>query len=208
MNSDCLLKITKSNLRHNFLPYALLSAALILLAPVIFGLCELDRQLSALPLEMYLSLTGMFVLTPVFMPEQNTEIRDTVRSKRMDCTEVYLIRSSYSLLFMALIIGGFTLYMHHMNCDVDKWHFISGYGAALFLGSVGFFVSGVSGNTVAGFMASSVVYIANFGMGKKFGDLCIFTISYHTNGRIWVLYAVSAVLIITALIADRYKKSI
>ena len=206
MNSDCLLRITKSNLRHNFLPYALLSVALILLAPVIFGLCELDRQLSAQPLEMYLSLAGMFVLTPVFKPEQNVEIRDTVRSKRMDCTSVYIIRLLYSLLFMVLLIGGFTLYMHYRNCDVDKWHFISGYGAALFLGSVGFFVSGVSGNTVAGFMAASVMYMANFGMGRKLGDLCIFTISYCTNGRLWVIYAVSLLLILTGLGGERIRK--
>ena len=66
--------IAKSNLRHNFAPHFLLALVLLLLTPVLFGVANLDRTASAVPLEVFVSLTGIILLTPVFQPEQNPEI--------------------------------------------------------------------------------------------------------------------------------------
>ena len=76
------LNITAINLKHNSAPHLLLAMIIALLTPVIFGISSLNAQEAAQPLEMFLSLTGIVLLTPIFLPEQNENIRDLVRSKR------------------------------------------------------------------------------------------------------------------------------
>ena len=77
-----ILRIIKINLRHNFLPHLLIAVLIAFLTPAAFQISALDFRSSAQPLEMLLSLSGAVLFTPVFLPEQNVGIRDTVRSKR------------------------------------------------------------------------------------------------------------------------------
>ncbi|MDE5834266.1 MAG: hypothetical protein K2H26_01955, partial [Ruminococcus sp.] len=79
-----LRKILLVNLKHNFLPHFILAIAVAVLTPVVFSISSLDSRNSAQPLEMLLLFTGTILLTPVFLPEQNPEVRDVIRSKKTD----------------------------------------------------------------------------------------------------------------------------
>ena len=78
------IKILSENLKHNFLVHFILAVIIAVLTPVVFSISSLDARASAQPLEMILPFIGVILLTPVFLPEQNKEIRDVIRSKKTD----------------------------------------------------------------------------------------------------------------------------
>ena len=73
-----VLEIAKINLRHNALLSIGVAVLLCLVTPFLIGTANLDRNSAAMPLEMFVSLIGIVLLTPVFQPEQNEEIDDLV----------------------------------------------------------------------------------------------------------------------------------
>ena len=81
MEFELWSKIIKINLRYNFLPHLVTALIIVLLAPVVFETDSLDAKLSAQPLEMFLCLAGAILFTPIFLPEQDENIRDLIRSK-------------------------------------------------------------------------------------------------------------------------------
>ena len=85
MESEFLAKIVKINLRHNFLQHLFAAIGIVILTPVIFETSSLDGKLAAQPLEMFLCLSGAILFTPIFLPEQDENIRDLIRSKRTNC---------------------------------------------------------------------------------------------------------------------------
>lgn len=172
-------KIVRINLRHNFLPHFLIAVAVAILTPAVFSISSLDFQSSARPLEMLLCMTGTVLLTPVFLPEQNENIRDVIRSKRVDYLSVCLIRTVYSTAALAAIIGAFVFVMKLCECSVTLAHFGAGFSSAFFLGAVGLAFAKLGGSPTVGYMASMIYYMMNF-IGSKLGSFWLFTVS---NGR-------------------------
>lgn len=173
-----ILRIIKINLRHNFLPHLFIAVLIAVLTPAAFQISALDFRSSAQPLEMLLSLSGAVLFTPVFMPEQNVGIRDTVRSKKADHIGIYALRAAYSAVFLAVLIGIFVVIMKLLECNVTVSHFAAGYASAMFLGAVGFAFAGISGSATAGYMAAMMYYIANFGMKDKLGIFFLFNMYF------------------------------
>ena len=99
MKLSCYLSCLFINLKRNSLPHILAAAALTASVPLVFCLTSLTEPLAAQPLEMYLSLTGTLLLTPIFLPEQNAEIRDTVRMRKMSYAPYshYRVGAAYAL---------------------------------------------------------------------------------------------------------------
>ncbi|MBD5159326.1 MAG: hypothetical protein HDT23_03685 [Ruminococcus sp.] len=168
-------KILSVNLRHNFLIHFLLAILVAFLTPVVFSINALDSRASAQPLETLLSFTGTIILTPVFLPEQNPEIRDVIRSKKTNYLTVCIIRVIYSVLAIMLVTGMFVLVMRHNECDVTYRHFIGGFASSLFMGTIGFTVAGLSNSVSAGYMASMVYYASNIGLKDKLGICYLFS---------------------------------
>ncbi len=111
-------EIAKINLRHNGIFSISAAAILCLITPVLIGTASLDQRDAALVLEMFLSLTGAIVLTPIFQPEQNEEIDDLVSSKYHSVIRIYLVRAVYSVLATGLLITAFSLYMAARGCVI------------------------------------------------------------------------------------------
>lgn len=168
-------KILSVNLKHNFLIHFILAIAVAFLTPVVFSISALDSRASAQPLEMLLSFIGTIILTPVFLPEQNPEIRDVIRSKKTSYLTVCIIRVIYSVVAIMLITGIFVLVMRHNECDVTYKHFIGSFASSLFMGTVGFTVAGLSNSVSAGYMASMVYYASNIGLKDKLGICYLFS---------------------------------
>ena len=200
IRSTC--KILSVNLRHNFIPHLIIALVIALITQGLFGIASLNAREAARPLEQLLSLAGTVLLTPIFLPEQNENIRDLIRSKRTDYLAVCLVRLIYSIFFLAMIIGIFTFIMQCSESEVTLRHFVGGFCSALFLGSLGFFFAGISRNTILGYMVSMIYFITNFALRKELRGFYLFSMSagsftekYWLLGGSMVLYAAAFALL-------------
>ncbi len=190
------LEIAKKNLRHNSLLSIAAAVMLCLITPLLIGRANLDLNSAAMPLEMFVSLIGIVLLTPVFQPEQNEEIYDLVSSKYCNIGKVYLIRTLYSVVVVILLICLFTVYMQAQGSDVTIILVFGTVANAIFLGSMGMLTSALTGNTVIGYMPPFLYYALNIGMGPKLGSFYLFSMTVgNFRAKIWLLAA--GVLMIT-----------
>ncbi len=194
------------NLKHNLRLSVLVSVAIVLLAPVIFGTANLDRKASAVPLEMFVSLIGIVLLTPVYQPEQNEELDDLVSSKSMSQTRVCLIRVLCAAAILTALIGLFCVYLGFRSCDVSLLSAAGTVANAVFLGSLGMMTAALSGSTVIAYMIPMVYYTLNYGMGARLGHYWLFSISVEDYAPKAWLFLTGIVLIAGSLAVKRLKR--
>lgn len=201
-----VLEIAKINLRHNSLLSIAVAAVLCLLVPLLIGTSNLDQKSAAMPLEMFVSLIGIVLLTPVFQPEQNEEINDLVSSKYCSTERVYLIRTVYSVAAAVLLIAIFTVYMKMRTCDVTPVMALGTVADAIFLGSIGMLTSALTGNTVIGYMPPLLYYALNIGMGPKLGSFYLFSMAIGDyKAKIW-LFAAGVVMMAASLLYQKIRR--
>jgi len=134
------------------------------------GTKNLDQNQVAKIVESYLSLCGVILLIPVFMPEINKDIRDLVASKKESMIMLYFIRIIWAVLFIMVIGCCFLLYLKWGNCIFDLGElFYTMMANALFLGGMGMFIFALSDQVVFAYMIPLMYYVGNFG-GRKFWE--------------------------------------
>ena len=206
MVSGCLAKVVCSDARHNFLFHYLAAVALAVITTFIFGLSELDERLAAQPLEIMLPLTGVILMTPVFMPEQNDDIRDVIRSKKTSYLGICFIRLISSAVILTVVTAVFMFYMKSQDSEVTARMFRGSVVTSLALGSIGFFTSAVSDNTIVGYMAAIMYYLCNFVMKDKLDRFYLFSMmSGSFEEKRWLL-GMAAVLVVSGFIYRRAVK--
>ncbi len=204
-----VLEIAKINLRHNSRLSIAVAAVLCLLVPLLIGTSNLDQKSAAMPLEMFVSLIGIVLLTPVFQPEQNEEINDLVSSKYCSTERVYLIRTVYSVTAAVLLIAIFTVYMKMRSCDVMLVMALGTAADAVFLGSIGMLTSALTGNTVIGYMPPLLYYALNIGMGPKLGSFYLFSMAIGDyKAKIWLFVAGVAMMAASLLYQKIRRRTI
>lgn len=196
------LLIAAANLRRNFLAHIVLSVLLLLITPAIFGIANLDAKTAAIPLEMFVALMGTVLLTPVFLPEQQKEIRELVESRYTGQNSICLVRIAIGILTLLLLISGFVLYMKLNGCEFEVLPFILGtFAGALFLGALGLFSYGVSDSIVTGYMVPMVYYMLNMFSGSEhLGKLYLFSMARGSFKEKYWLFGTGVLLIILALL--------
>lgn len=200
------LEIAKTNLRHNSLFSIAAAVMLCLITPLLIGTANLDRNSAAMPLEMFVSLIGILLLTPVFQPEQNEEIHDLVSSKYCSTEKVYLIRTLYTVGVVVLLICLFVVYMQTQGSDVTMIQVFGAAADAIFLGSMGMLTSALTGNTVIGYMPPFLYYALNIGMGPKLGNFYLFSMTVgNFRAKIWLL-AAGALMIIVSMLYQIFRR--
>lgn len=193
-------QIAKANLRHNFLPHFLLSILLLILTPVLFGISSLDSKASAVPLEVFISLSGVLLLTPIFQPEQDPTIDEIISSKYINNTYVYLIRIAYSLGSLVMLISIFSLYMKGNASDITLPLYLGAIATAMFLGSIGLLTASLFGNVTVSYMVPIIYYALNFG-GNHLGNFYLFSMTRgEFKPKIW-LFVGSLICIILSIYA-------
>lgn len=196
--------ILKVNLRYQFPGPALAALALLVLTGLVFNLNALESAAVAKPLELLLIWIGPAVLVPVFGPEQNPEIRDVVRTRRIDYLQVCVLRIGYSALTVALLSALFTGMMKAGESQVLPYHLWGSICSALLLGAVGMAVAGISGNTAAGFMVCMLYYLASYGMKNKLGVFSLFSMTGGMmSGKGWQLLAAFLLTVLTVAVMRR-----
>lgn len=175
----------------------------MLLTPVLFGITNLDSKATAVPLEMLISIIGIVLLVPIFQPEQDGEIKDTVSSKYVDCTYIYLIRVVYSIIGIIVLVSAFTLFMLFCGCEITSSLIFGTIADAMFLGAIGLLTSAVTNNLPVSFMVSLLYYVINITMKSKLGMLNIFAMmSGDYKPNLW-LFAASIILIVASILIKR-----
>lgn len=193
--------ILKEQLKHNTFWQVLICAAMLLLSPLVLGIRNLDQIQSAKVLEMYVALIGIVLLTPIFQPEQNPDVRDLIHSKYTKITTIYGIRAVIGIVISMICVFLYMEVMKAGNCEMEVGKYYFGVMAeVLAFGGFGILAYALGDNLVIGYMAPMVYYIAAYGAGVKhlkkfypFGML----IDYETK---YVLFITGIVCIVLGIV--------
>lgn len=162
------LQIEKVNLKYHIPLHILISVLMLLVSPLLMGVANLGAQDTAKVLEMYAALIGIVLLPPVFLPEQDHDIRDLVYTKYVNGAVVYLIRLFGNVLLLAVLLGLYVGLLKYQGCEFPEVKYFFGTLAQmLFMGGLGIFFYGLCDNLVIGYMVPIVYYIAAIGSGQK-----------------------------------------
>lgn len=188
--------IARSNLKRNAAPHLLLAVLLTALAPVLFGITELDATAAAIRLERFVALIGIVLLVPIFAPEQERDIRDLTETKPVSQTGIMLVRLCTAVLAMLAMIAGFACAMAWSGSEFPFIRYVLGtFCGALFLGSLGLFAYGVSQLPVAGYMLALIYYVLNTGSDKYVGKLYLFSMTKGSFEEKYALLGASVLLL-------------
>ena len=169
------LKLGSSFLRKQYLPHLLITALFCVMSGFFVSFRNLSPEQAAKVMEMFVIFTGILLLTPLFMPEQNTQIWLLEKSKKTSLWQLYLVRILEAVILLAVIVTVFisVLYMGDSEFTVGKlW--MGSFCEIFFLGAVGFFVSAVTNQVILGYMAAVIYFITNIGGSRYFGKLALF----------------------------------
>ena len=197
-------------LKIDFKRYALFpmatAAALCLLAPLLMGTAQLNRISAAIPLELVISLVGVVLLTPVFLPEQQTKNNRFPTAQSYGRAKLYLIRIIYSVAAVVLLIGLFAGYMKTQGSDVTLVLTLGTVADAVFLGSLGMLTSSLTGDTAVGYIPPVLYYALNIAVGPKLGGFYLFTMTVgNYQAKIW-FFAAGLLIITVSLILQKLRK--
>lgn len=162
-------QIEKTNLKYHVPLHLLVCILLLGISPLLMGVANLSAEDTAKVLERYVALIGIIMLTPIFLPEQDREIRELVYAKYMKSAQVYLIRLFGNLAILAVFLGVYIFMLWKNQCEfpVPEYYF-GALAEMLFFGGLGLGFYGISDNLVIGYMAPIVYYIAAVGGGDKY----------------------------------------
>lgn len=190
--------ILKTNLRHQFILPFLSAAGILFITASVFPITALKGADVGRPIEFLLPFVGAALLTPVFLPEQDKGIWDVIASKKMNTSVIYLVRLLYSSAALVVLELLFIGLLYWNECEVHWYHIYGGIASAFFLGSIGFMVSGLSGNTILGYMAVVIYYLACYGMKKYLGVFWLFRMSAGIEtGKGWLFAGGAAMIALT-----------
>lgn len=201
-------QIEKVNLKYHIPLHVLVCILLLAVSPFFMGVANLPAEDTAKVLERYAALTGIVMITPVFLPEQDQNLRELVYAKYMDSAAVYLVRLLGNTLLLACILGVyiFMLYVGGCSFPVLKY-FLGTLAEMLFLGGLGFCFYGMADHLVAGYMAPMAYYMAALGSGDRYLKLLYpFSMSAGSYTEKYCLFAGAVVLIAAGMFFRCRKK--
>lgn len=199
------LSVGSSFLRRQYLPHLLVTLLLCIMSGFFVSFQNLSPEQAAKVMEMFVIFTGILLFTPLFMPEQNREIWLLEKSKQTSLWQLYLVRILEALVLLAVIVTVFIgiLSLGNSEFEVGKlW--LGSFVEILYLGAVGFFVSGITNQVVLGYMVSVLYFVGNIGGSKYFGKLALFQMMKGDFAFIpWMM--AGAVILLVAGIVIREK---
>ena len=158
---------------------------------------NLTQAQAAQVMEMYVVLTGIVLFTPLFLPEQDKEIWRLEQSKVSPMWKLYLLRALSAFAVQAAVITVFVGILAFKNDGLAAGVLWRGsFCQALFLGSLGYFVSALTNQAVLGYMISILYYAANVGVSERLGCLGLFQMMRGKAG--FELPMLGAALVLTA----------
>jgi len=171
------VQIIKSNLKNNLFPHLILTLLLFLLTPAIFSISHLNARAAAAPMETFVALCGMLLLTPIYYPEQKGVINETVEAKYVNHLWIIFLRFLTAWVLTALAILLFAGIMLYCGSTITGRLILGTFASAIFLGALGMLTSCISENIAVGYMIPVIYYAFNFAMGPKLGNFYLFSLT-------------------------------
>ncbi len=201
------LKAGSSFVRRQYMPHLLLAFLFCLMSGFFVSFQNLEASQAAKVMEMYFTFTGIILLTPLFLPEQNKEIWLLERSKAMPLWRLYLIRILLAVILLAAVVTFFIQLMQGSGSVFPRGQLWWGsFTEIVFLGSIGCFVSAVTNQVILGYMVSVFYFMANIGASKYLGKFALFQMMKGEYGFVPVMFAAALVLLAGGiLLRERVK---
>ena len=186
-----------------------LAAALLfsLLAPVIMGMEALNQYQAGQILDVYFSLLGIVLLTPLFMPEQNMDIRDLLASREYPLRNIQLLRLLQAVVILAVLNLLVLFQMKLGECTFPfGTYFCCAMANCVFLGGLGIFAYGITDHLVIAYMIPVFYYICCYGAGQKYlGKFYLFSLmTGDLENKIWL--GTAGILLTAAGVVIRNRK--
>lgn len=201
------LKIGTVNVKHNLGLHILVCVLLALLAPLFMGTRNLQQADVAKIMEVYLSLIGIILLVPVFLPDMNRDIRDLIYSKKEPMPVLHFIRVLEALVVMAVIGILFLTLLKSEDCQFDLGNMLYTLMAnGIFLGGMGMFAFAVFDQPVFAYMIPLVYYVMNYGAGKdKLGKFWLFSMQAGSIEEKHYLISFGIIFVVSAIVVGKVK---
>lgn len=199
------LSIWNVNLKYNMFTHIIITILLSLISPFIIGLENLDQYQTAKVLELFVGLFGIILFIPVFIPDQNRNIRDLIESKKEDISLLHIVRFLQAMLCLGAIVSIFLFYLKAEQCSFEfSKYFFGTIANCLFLGGMGMFFFSIFDNLVIAYMVPILYYIMNYGAGGKYlGKFYLFSMM---NGSILNKYYLLVCGLVLIVISIMYRK--
>lgn len=184
-----ILSIEKEHFKNHFAGHLTAGVLFCLLAPVIVGMEALNQYQAGQILDMYFSLLGIVLLTPLFMPEQNKDIRDLLASKEYPVRNVQLLRLLQAGLVLAVLNLLVLFQMKLGECAFPFGiYFLCAMASCIFLGGLGILAYGITDNLAIAYMMPVFFYICCYGSGEKYlGKFYLFSLMQgNMENKIWL----------------------
>ncbi len=203
---ETCVEIGKVNLKYHLSRHLLIAAAFLVMSPLLISVRNLEPAQTAQSLEMYAALIGIILLVPIFLPDQDKNIRDLTAAKYTPPLKVQMVRLAESFIFLVLLLGAFTLYLKTGGCEFPVLEMYAGVlSEALFLGGLGIAAYGLSDNVIIGYMIPIVYYAVNFSGDKYLKNFYLFSMMQDRyEPKIWL--ACAGVVLICAGLGVRQIK--
>ena len=128
-------QIEKVNLKYHIPLHILVCVLLLGVSPLLMGVANLSAEDTAKVLERYTALIGIVMLTPVFLPEQDRNLRELVSARYTDCAAVYLVRVLGNVFVLACLLGMYIFMLYYNQCSFPAVkYFLGTLAEMLFFG--------------------------------------------------------------------------
>lgn len=199
-------QIAKVSLKYNLLPHVFLCACFFFVAPAIMGIENLNVYQTAQILEVFVSLLGIILFIPQFLPDQDNDIKDLIESKKESVLKIQTIRFFVALLSLSFFLLIFLLRFKYGGCTfVFRTFFYGTMANCIFLGGLGILIYGFVDNVAVAYMVPILYYILNYGAGKKLGNFYLFSMARGSYDEKKYLL-ITGVLMVVCGIGVRVKK--
>jgi hypothetical protein len=195
------LQLFRVNLKIACRSNILIAVLLLALTPIIFSISNLDFTSAVRICEQFVALIGVIILVPVFSPEEESGIRETVEAKYTSQLYIYIIRIIMAVTAIAALIslGIFILLMYGGSFKAGI--LLAGtFATALFLGTLGLFAA-ASRQIAAGYMVPIVYFILDMmTKGKYTKNFYLFSLMNNSFREKYHLLGAAVILIVMALL--------
>ncbi|HKL98283.1 MAG TPA: ABC transporter permease [Mobilitalea sp.] len=197
------LKITEKNLSITLIINVFMSLMFLMIIPIFFGINDLERIDSLKILEQFVSIIGIILLTPIFRPEGNKDIREVIESKYTSQTAIYILRILMSVVTILLLIWCFSAWMEANRSVIIMWDYVMGtFATAMFLGSLGLLVYAISDQLILSYLCTGGYLIFNLFTGSRYvGKFYLYSMMRGSmEEKYWLLGASVLMLVITLFV--------
>ncbi|MBX4261882.1 ABC transporter permease [Clostridium estertheticum] len=204
-----VLQISKVNLRIAFRNNILFSIAILISTPIIFSITNLDFSMAAKICEQFTVMIGVVILVPIFTPEEDRNIKETINAKAISPMFVYIIRILIAVILIISLIALFVNILIYLGGTFTSGRLIMGtFVSALFLGGLGLFVASLTENISIGYMIPIVYFVFDImTKGKYTKNLFLFSLMNNSFKEKYYLLIAAVVLIILSLLVYWVKNS-